>query len=76
MMSGWNEVVRKLEMVRQIYLFADGHNRVQCTGSLLNSEVKWRRARLVLGWGTAWEDLRVLSAFVVFFGFTFQLRML
>ena len=25
MMSGWNEVVRKLEMVRQIYLFADGH---------------------------------------------------
>ena len=29
-------------------------------GSLLNSEVKWRRARLVLGWGTAWEDLRVL----------------
>ena len=25
MMSGWNEVVRKLEMVRQMYLFADGH---------------------------------------------------
>ena len=26
------------------------------------SKVKRRRARLVLGWGTAWEDLRVLSA--------------
>ena len=34
-----------------------------CTGSLLTSEVKRHRARLVLGWGTAWEDLRVLSAF-------------
>ena len=38
--------------------------RVECTGSLLASEVKRHRARLVLGWGTAWEDLRVLSAFV------------
>ena len=37
--------------------------RVECTGSLLTSEVKQRRARSVLGWGTAWEDLRVLSAF-------------
>ena len=36
--------------------------RVECTGSLLTSEVKRRRARLVLGWGTAWEDLRVLPA--------------
>ena len=36
---------------------------VECTGSLLTSEVKRHRARLVLGWGTAWEDLRVLSAF-------------
>ena len=35
---------------------------VECTGSLLTSEVKRHRARLVLGWGTAWEDLRVLSA--------------
>ena len=32
-------------------------------GSLSTSEVKRHRARLVLGWGTAWEDLRVLSAF-------------
>ena len=38
--------------------------RVECTGSLPTSEVKRRRARLVLGWGTAWEDLRVLTAFL------------
>ena len=37
--------------------------QVECTGSLSTSEVKRLRARLVLGWGTAWEDLRVLSAF-------------
>ena len=37
--------------------------RVECTGSLPTSEVKRRRARLVLGWGTAREDLRVLTAF-------------
>ena len=37
--------------------------RVECTGSLPMSEVKRRRARLVLGWGTAREDLRVLPAF-------------
>ena len=37
--------------------------RVECSGSLSTSEVKRRRARLVLGWGTAWEDLRVLTAF-------------
>ena len=40
--------------------------RVECTGSLPTSEVKRHRARLVLGWGTAWEDLRVLSAFFFF----------
>ena len=39
--------------------------RIECTGSLLTSEVKQCRARSVLGWGTAWEDLRVLSAFYV-----------
>ena len=39
--------------------------RVECTGSLLTSEVKWHRARLVLGWGTAWEHLWVLPAFAV-----------
>ena len=37
--------------------------RVECTGSLPTSEVKRRRTRLVLGWGTAREDLRVLPAF-------------
>ena len=37
--------------------------RVECTGSLPTSEVKRRRAQLVLGWGTAREDLRVLPAF-------------
>ena len=37
---------------------------LECTGSLSTSEVKRDRARLVLGWGTAWENLRVLSAFV------------
>ena len=36
--------------------------RVECTGFLPTSEVKRRRARLVLGWGTAREDLRVLPA--------------
>ena len=39
--------------------------QVECTGSLLTSEVKRLRAPLVLGWGTAWEHLRVLSAFVL-----------
>ena len=39
--------------------------RVECTGSLPTSEVKRRRARLVLGWGTAREDLRVLPAFAL-----------
>ena len=38
--------------------------RVECTGSLSTSEVKQHRARLVLGWGTAWEDLGMLSASV------------
>ena len=33
------------------------------TGSLSTSEIKRHWAWLVPGWGTAWEDLRVLSAF-------------
>ena len=36
---------------------------VEYTRSHLNSEVKQRKARSVLGWGTAWEALRVLLAF-------------
>jgi hypothetical protein len=39
--------------------------RVECTGSLLTSEVKRRRARLVLGWGTAREDPTVMSAIYI-----------
>ena len=42
---------------------ADGHTVAENTGSLLTSEVKRHRARLVLGWGTAWEDPWMLSAF-------------
>ena len=41
--------------------------RVECTGSLLTSEVKRHRARLVLGWGTAWELPGVLPAFATAF---------
>ena len=37
--------------------------RVEYTGSPPNSAGKRRRARLVLGWGTAWEHPRVLPAF-------------
>ena len=37
---------------------------VECTGSLPNSEVKPRKARIVLGWVTAREVLRVLLTFL------------
>ena len=37
--------------------------RAEYTGSLPNSEVNRRRARSVLGWGTAWEALRVPLTF-------------
>jgi hypothetical protein len=39
--------------------------RVECTGSLLTPEFKRRRARLALGWGTAREGIRVLSAIYI-----------
>ncbi len=39
---------------------------VECTGSLPNSEVKPRKARIVLGWVTAREVLRVLLTFFLF----------
>lgn len=39
---------------------------VENTGSLPNSEVKQRKARIVLGWVTAREVLRVLLAFYIF----------
>ena len=44
------------------YTFRWRPYRVECAGSVPTSEVKRRRARLVLGWGTAREDLRVLPA--------------
>ena len=40
------------------------------TGSLPNSEVKHRKARIVLGWVTAREVLRVLLAFSITYFFT------
>ena len=46
------------------YVFRQRPYRVEYTGSLPNSAVKRRRARLVLGWGTAWESLGVLLAFL------------
>ena len=39
-------------------------HRGECAGSLPHSEAKRRRARSVLGWGTAWEALRVPRVFV------------
>jgi hypothetical protein len=33
---------------------------IECTGSILPSEVKRHMAQLVLVWGTTWEDLRGL----------------
>ena len=47
------------------HLFRRRPYRVECTGSLLTSEVKRHRAWLVLGWGTAWEHPQVLSAFSI-----------
>jgi hypothetical protein len=44
---------------------------VENTGSLPNSEVKQRKARIVLGWVTAREVLRVLLAFYLMFFFIF-----
>ena len=39
---------------------------VECTGSHLNSEVKRRKARLVLRWGTPRESLWVMTASFLF----------
>ena len=47
----------EVEFVRSFYRLRPYH--VECTGSRLITEVKQRRARLVLGWVTAWES-RVL----------------
>ena len=37
--------------------------RVECTGSLLTSEVKRHRARFVLGWGPPWKTLWCCQCF-------------
>jgi hypothetical protein len=44
-------------------IYAEPNLCIECTGSILLSEVKRHMARLVLVWGTAWEELRVLWAF-------------
>ena len=49
--------------------------RDENTGSLPNSAVKHHRARLVLGWGTAWESLGVLLAFCPFCTFYLAARL-
>ena len=51
-------------MVRPVPIVVpDGHTVSKaCTKSLPTSEVKRHRARLITGWGTAREVLKVLSA--------------
>ena len=44
---------------------------VESTGSRPITEVKQRRARLVLGWVTAWEHRVLLATFFLFFSFFF-----
>ena len=51
------DLYHQVEFVRSFYRLRPYH--VECTGSRLITEVKQRRARLVLGWVTAWES-RVL----------------
>jgi hypothetical protein len=40
--------------------------RTECSESPVTSEAKRRKVRFALGWGTAWEVLRVLSSFTCF----------
>ena len=47
----------------EIHGFCQRPYYVEYTRSHSNSEVKRHKARSVLGWGTAWEALRVLLAF-------------
>ena len=49
--------------MREVQTVADGHTVSNAPDLFRPPKVKRHRARLVLGWGTAWEDLRVLSAF-------------
>ena len=53
---------------------ANGH--VESTGSRPITEVKQRRARLVLGWVTSWEHRVLLATFFFFFFSSFFLLLL
>ena len=57
----------QVEFVRSFYRLRPYH--VECTGSRLITEVKQRRARLVLGWVTAWEHRVQLAHLFFFFSF-------
>ena len=46
-----------------VYTCCQRPYRVKSTRSHLNSEDKLHKARLMLGWGTAWQALRVLLTF-------------
>ena len=46
-------------------------DRVERIEFVSTSEVEWRRARSILGWGTAQEDLRVLPAYLILSDFHF-----
>ena len=59
---------KKYVVIAEWHVLADHSSRqrpycVESTGSHLNSEVKRRKARIVLGWVTAREVLWVLLAF-------------
>ena len=60
---GWHGIRQSIIPGMCDIVFRRRPYRVEYTGSLPTSEVQRRRARLVLGWGTAREDPRVLSAF-------------
>ena len=60
---GREKRVRPLTQEPLLFSFRQRPYRIEYTGSLPNSAVKRCRARLVLGWGTAWESLWVLLAF-------------
>ena len=54
-------------IMRESFIAGGRPYRVECTGSLPTSEVKRRRARLILGWGTAQEDQSAASVFAFAF---------
>jgi hypothetical protein len=61
--KGRMDLLHRTIAVENDYFVRRRPYRVEYTGSLLTSEVKRHRPRLVLGWGTAWEHTRVQSAF-------------